>query len=196
MPKAYSLDLRERVVRFVEAGHSRRAAAAHFSMSVCFVIILMRHYRARASLAAMPRGGRRHSKLDLHGAFLVGRVADENDIAMPELAAELFAATQVQVAPASISRRLIRHGFSSKKPCWPASRIAPTSARPARNSRPSGSRGWPRSRIDWCSSMRPPAPPRWCACTGAAAKAGACTQKRRSDTGRPRPSSPGFAVGA
>ena len=72
MPKAYSLDLRERVVRFVEAGHSRRAAAAHFSMSVCFVIILMRHYRARASLAAMPRGGRRHSKLDLHGAFLVG----------------------------------------------------------------------------------------------------------------------------
>lgn len=28
MPKPYSLDLRERVVRFVEAGHSRRAAAA------------------------------------------------------------------------------------------------------------------------------------------------------------------------
>ena len=28
MPKPYSLDLRERVVDYVEAGHSRRAAAA------------------------------------------------------------------------------------------------------------------------------------------------------------------------
>ena len=28
MPKRYSLDLRERVVSYVEAGHSRRAAAA------------------------------------------------------------------------------------------------------------------------------------------------------------------------
>ncbi|RUU94972.1 IS630 family transposase, partial [Mesorhizobium sp. M1A.F.Ca.IN.020.03.2.1] len=42
MPKPYSLDLRERVVRFVEAGHSRRAAAAHFEVSVSFVVILMR----------------------------------------------------------------------------------------------------------------------------------------------------------
>ena len=59
MPKPYSLDLRERVVRFVEAGHSRRTAAAHFAVSVSFVVILMRHYRARASLAPKPRGGRR-----------------------------------------------------------------------------------------------------------------------------------------
>jgi hypothetical protein len=31
MPKAYSLDLRERVVAFVEDGHSRRAAPPHFT---------------------------------------------------------------------------------------------------------------------------------------------------------------------
>ncbi len=30
MGKSYSLDLRDRVVEFVEAGHSRRAAAGHF----------------------------------------------------------------------------------------------------------------------------------------------------------------------
>ena len=34
MPKPYSLDLRERVVRFVDEGHSRHAAAAHFRVSV------------------------------------------------------------------------------------------------------------------------------------------------------------------
>ena len=31
MPRPYSLDLRERVVSYVEAGRSRRAAAAHFT---------------------------------------------------------------------------------------------------------------------------------------------------------------------
>ena len=37
MPKPYSLDLRERVFRFVDEGHSRHAAAAHFRVSVSFV---------------------------------------------------------------------------------------------------------------------------------------------------------------
>ncbi len=33
MGYGYSLDLRERVAAFVEAGHSRRAAALHFGVS-------------------------------------------------------------------------------------------------------------------------------------------------------------------
>lgn len=40
MPKAYSLDLRDRVARFAEAGRSCHAAAAHFSVSVSFVVKL------------------------------------------------------------------------------------------------------------------------------------------------------------
>lgn len=115
MPKSYSLDLRERVVRFVEAGHSRRAAAAHFEVSVSFVVILMRNYRATGSLAPKASGGRRRSTLDPHRAFLLGRVARTDDITMPELAAELATAAGVQVAPASISRWLIRNGYRFKK---------------------------------------------------------------------------------
>ncbi|MER8413026.1 IS630 family transposase [Mesorhizobium sp. M1342] len=115
MPKPYSRDLRERVVRFLEAGHSRRAAAAHFGVSVSFVVILMRNYRKTDSLAPKANGGRRHSKLDPHRAFLLGRVAEKDDITMPELAAQLAAATDVQVAPASISRWLIRNGYRFKK---------------------------------------------------------------------------------
>jgi len=115
MPKPYSLDLRERVVRFVEAGRSRHAAAAHFGVSVSFVVILMKHYRATGSLAPRPSGGRRHSKLEPHRAFLSGRVAEKNDITMAELAAELAVAAGVEVAPASISRWLLRNGYSFKK---------------------------------------------------------------------------------
>ena len=40
MLKPYSLDLRERVVGFVEDGQSRRAAAARFRVSVSFVVTL------------------------------------------------------------------------------------------------------------------------------------------------------------
>ena len=51
MPKPYSLDLRERVVSYVEAGHSRRAAAGHFRVSPSFVINLMTAFRERGAIA-------------------------------------------------------------------------------------------------------------------------------------------------
>ena len=69
MPKPYSLDLRERVVRFVDEGHSRHAAAAHFRVSVSFVVNLVNAFRVRGSLAPNPSGGRRHAKLEPHRAF-------------------------------------------------------------------------------------------------------------------------------
>ena len=57
MPKAYSLDLRERVARFVGSGRSRHAAAAHFKVSVSFVVNLMKAYRMTGSLEPKPGGG-------------------------------------------------------------------------------------------------------------------------------------------
>ena len=88
MPKPYSLDLRERVVRFVDEGHSRHAAAAHFRVSVSFVVSLVKAFRVRGSLAPKPSGGRRHAKLEPHRAFLLEKVAEKADIVMPELAAD------------------------------------------------------------------------------------------------------------
>src|ERR1700728_621658 len=107
MPKAYSLDLRERVVGHVEAGRSRRTAAAHFGVSVSFVVNLMTAYRLRGSLAPKPLGGRRHAKLDPHRLFLLRRVAEKDDITMPELAEELEAGRGAKGAPASISRPIL-----------------------------------------------------------------------------------------
>ncbi len=114
MPKAYSLDLRERVVRFVEAGRSRHAAAAHFQVAVSFVVNLMKAYIASGRLAPKPSGGRRHAKLEPHRVFLLACVA-KNDITMPELSAELFAATGTKAEPASLSRWLIRTGYRFQK---------------------------------------------------------------------------------
>ena len=110
MPKPYSLDLRERVVCFVDEGHSRHAAAAHFRVSVSFVVNLVKAFRVRGSLAPKPSGGRRHAKLEPHRAFLLEKVAEKADITMPELAAELAAATCEKADLASLSRWLIRIG--------------------------------------------------------------------------------------
>jgi transposase len=91
MPKPYSLELRERMVSCVEPGHSRRAAAAHFRVSPLFVIKLMTAFRERGAIAPKALGGRRHSKLDPHRVFILRRVAEKDDIGMPEPVRELQA---------------------------------------------------------------------------------------------------------
>ena len=114
MTKSYSLDLRRRVARFVEAGHSCHAAARHFEVSVAFVVRLMAAYRATGSLAAKPEGGWRYSKLDPQREFLIRRVAEKSDITMPQLAAELLA-LGTKVTPASIAHWFRRNGYRFKK---------------------------------------------------------------------------------
>ena len=83
MTKAYSMDLRRRIVRFVEAGHSRRSAAAHFEVSAAFVVKLLAVFRTSGNYAPKPEGGWRYSKLDPQRDFLLRRVSVKPDITMP-----------------------------------------------------------------------------------------------------------------
>lgn len=115
MPYPLSNDLRERVVAFVEAGHSCNEAARHFDTSVSFVVNLMTLYRATGSVEPRPVGGKRHGKLDACEVFLKDFVMGKPDVTMPELAAALLDEKGVDVAAQSLSRWLIRHGFSFKK---------------------------------------------------------------------------------
>ena len=57
MGKSYSLDLRERVIAFVEGGRSRRAASLHFDVSESVSVKLMQHV-AKLGSAAPARQGR------------------------------------------------------------------------------------------------------------------------------------------
>lgn len=114
MTKAYSLDLRRRVVRFVDGGHSCHEAAAHFDVSVSFVVKLAAAFRTTGSYAPKPEGGWRYSKLDPQRGFLERRMAEKPDITMPELACEL-ATMGVRIDPASLSRWFRRNGYRYKK---------------------------------------------------------------------------------
>jgi len=115
MPHPLSNDLRERVVAFVEAGHSRHQAAAHFGTSVSFAVNLMRLWRETGSVEPRPRGGFRHGKIGPHKDFILAAVAARSDITMPELAAVLAKAKDVKVDPSRLSKFLIASGLSFKK---------------------------------------------------------------------------------
>jgi transposase len=115
MPHPLSNDLRSRVVAYVEAGHSRHEAAAHFATSVSFVVNLMRLWRETGRVDPRPRGGFRHGKLAPHRDFILAAVAARNDITMPELAEELVKAIGVKADPSTLSKFLIACGLSFKK---------------------------------------------------------------------------------
>ena len=74
---------------------------------------------ARGAVTPKALGGWRHSKLDPHRVFILRRVAEKDDISMPELAGELQAASGVKADPASLSRWLICNGLSFKKTYGP-----------------------------------------------------------------------------
>src|SRR5947207_10825205 len=57
MPKAYSGDLRERVIEAVERGASRREAADRFEISASSAIKWLQRWRKSGSAAPKPRGG-------------------------------------------------------------------------------------------------------------------------------------------
>jgi transposase len=116
MGRYYSLDLRQRVTSFVEAGHSRRAAARQFGVSDSCAIKLAKR-QARFGSPAPDRQGRPpgSGRLVPYEAFLVQVVKAEPVITMPELAVRLLAEHGVVAAPAVLSRLLCRLGFTYKK---------------------------------------------------------------------------------
>ncbi|WP_099514456.1 IS630 family transposase [Microvirga ossetica] len=116
MTQSYSLDLRVRVVAFVEAGHSCRAAARHFGVSDSFAIKLLQRQKTSGSPTPARQGrppGRR--RLSPYETFLIQAVEAKPDITMPELAARLLEEHGIVAAPATLSRLLCRHGFTYKK---------------------------------------------------------------------------------
>jgi transposase len=89
MAKAYSLDLRERVVAGVMAGQSCRVVASIFGVSVASVVKWSQRFRATGSAAAKPMGQRRPRSLAAEREWLMARLAAVPDLTLRGLVAEL-----------------------------------------------------------------------------------------------------------
>ena len=88
MPKAYSGDLRVRVIEMVRAGASRREAAEEFSVADSTAVKWLQRWEESGSAEAKPRGGS-VSPLEVHAAVILEVVRAQPDAAFVELPAVL-----------------------------------------------------------------------------------------------------------
>jgi putative transposase len=114
MTKAYSNDLRERVVAAVSAGESCRAVAARFGVSVSSVVKWSQRWRATGSVAPDKMGGYRPIILEQHRDFILEQVRQSSHVTARGLQ-RLLAARGVKVSHDSVWRFLRREGLSFKK---------------------------------------------------------------------------------
>ena len=114
MARALSGDIRERIFRHVNAGHSCREAAEKFEVAPSTAIRIMARHAASGTLAPKARRHGRPSKLDAHRDYLARRIIESPDITLPELASELMR-LGIRIDPSNLSRWFIRNGYSFKK---------------------------------------------------------------------------------
>jgi transposase len=114
MGKPHPMELRERVVAFVNEGNSNREAARHFRVSPRFVNNMMILHRSSGSLRPARQGHPPGSKLSPHGEWISERVALNGEVTLDELCLEL-AERGIDVHRATVGRFLHRLGLSNKK---------------------------------------------------------------------------------
>ena len=89
MARAYSLDLRERVVAAVASGQSCRLAAKTFMVSVASVVKWSQRQRAVGSPAALKMGGRRPYLVARERDWVLSRIVEKPDLTLRALLREL-----------------------------------------------------------------------------------------------------------
>ena len=116
MGKPLPMELRVRVVDFVEEGHTHRSAAAQFRVSIKFVNDMVLLKRRTGSLATMPQGnGGGHGKLAGVADWIEGRIKEKRDLTLDELVVELREAQGDEAHRVSVWRRLQGLGLTHKK---------------------------------------------------------------------------------
>jgi transposase len=115
--KAYSLDLREKVVKRYEAGGvSQRELARQFSVSLFFVEKVLKLSRGGQSLAPRRSGGSPPRKFNSAMCLFVReRLERQNDLTLRELCERVEEQFKVEVSPAVMCRTLARMNLRRKK---------------------------------------------------------------------------------
>ncbi len=111
--KAYSTDLRERVVAAYDAGEdTQEQVAARFAVSTSWVRKLLRQRRRTGSIEPRPHGGGHAPAFDGEAAARLRQaVRDDSDATLEELGR----AAGVACSPSAVYRTLDRLGITRKK---------------------------------------------------------------------------------
>src|SRR3974390_2994958 len=113
MPRAYSSDLRERLIAAVTVGMSRNEAADVFTVAISTAVKWMQRLRDTGSWEAKPRGGGT-SPLEPHKEGRLGVVREQPDATLKELLATLRK-QGIHTSKSALDRFLARHKITRKK---------------------------------------------------------------------------------
>ena len=113
--KAYSEDLRQRVIRAVEAGEPREDVAARFEVSVPTIERWVRLKRETGGLARRRVPGAAPVKTVGLAAALPGRLAAHADATLADHCSWWHQVSGWAVSTATMSRALARLGWTRKK---------------------------------------------------------------------------------
>ena len=115
MTAPLSQDLRQRIVRAVEAGNSRRQAAERFEVSPSTAIKLMRRVHETGSTAPAQIGGHRRPILEPHADLIRALVTSKTGITLKEIQTALAERGIAVKALSTVADMLHRLGLSHKK---------------------------------------------------------------------------------
>jgi transposase len=115
--RAYSLDLRQKVVAAYQRGDGTiDEIASLFSVGPTFVKKMLRLHREGSDLSPLPHGGGHTPKLsDKHIQMIRAEIARNNDVTIEELRDLLRRRSGVEVSQPTMSRVLARLNLPRKK---------------------------------------------------------------------------------
>ena len=114
--KAYSIDLRQRIVLAVESGEASQAeVAAQYAVSLSFVERLLRRWRTTQSLAPLHGKPGPKRKLEPYAAWLRAEVHRQPDATLAELCERVAQAHGLQAHPSLMWRELQQLDLPLKK---------------------------------------------------------------------------------
>jgi len=117
MPKAYSLDLRQKLVDAYDRGDiSQARLASQFGVAESFVEKLLKQRRETGSIAPKVRAVQTPPKLnEAHRAILAELVGATNDATLAELCDQIHERTGIRVGITTMHNTLKRMGLTVKK---------------------------------------------------------------------------------
>ena len=116
MGKPHPIELRARIVGFVDEGHSHREAARHFRVSPKFVNDMIKLRRETGALLPKRQGNLgRTGKLNGLNGWVRARLVQRGDLTLDELCLELAQLHDLTVHRSSVARWLHRLHLSHKK---------------------------------------------------------------------------------
>ena len=115
MGRAYSQDLRERVMAAVDSGTGAYAAASIFRVSVSYIYKALGRRKGTGETSSRPWAGGPKPKLAAHDEALRAHIMSKPDSTLVELQAWLMAEHNVKVSIGCLWKRLGQLGLTLKK---------------------------------------------------------------------------------